>query len=279
MLYRQITACKCAIIKPMPNKNQLTNSKAIFTVFAFIFVSGLLIYTLFFMFRAKNTYISELNRALTVQSSSADTIAKLYKYVKLPNNTKSLAILPYQYKQEFGLLALASKTNPESSSYTPKQLENVAIPAYASIEPAQVRKEVNPALVKLNEAAQKAGLFIMVRSGYRSYALQQQLKLANSSNDLVAEAGESEHQTGLAVDINSTSVYCGDACGLDVVTAAWLAANAPNYGFILRYPPAKQASTGYPYESWHFRYVGEQVAKAVAASGLTYDEAYALFLR
>lgn len=262
----------------MHNQKETTNSKAIFTIFAFIFVTGLTLYTLFFMYEARNAYISELNRAISVQTNSAETIAKLYKYVKLPNNSKPFAILPYQYKQQEGLLALASKTNPISPAYTPKQLENVVIAAFANEEPAQVRKEVNQALIGLNDAAKKAGYFIMIRSGYRSYSSQQQLKIENSASTTVAEAGESEHQTGLAIDINSSPVNCGDYCNLDADTAAWLASNAPKYGFILRYPPGKQSVTGYPYESWHFRYVGEKIALAVANSGLTYDEVYDRFV-
>jgi D-alanyl-D-alanine carboxypeptidase len=56
-------------------------------------------------------------------------------------------------------------------------------------------------------------------------------------------------------------------------SAAWLKENAPQYGFILRYPEGKKDITGVGYEWWHFRYVGIPLAKAVVASDLTLDEA------
>lgn len=258
----------------MGQKQEVSNTKAIFALLAIIFAILLIVYTLFYVNSSKNTYISALNHAASVQTSSSDAVAKLYKIVKLPNNAQQFAVLPYEYNQPYGLLALTSKTKQLDSKYVPKKIEGVVIPSYVGVGPMQVREELNAALTQLNEAAKKDGYYLMVRSAYRSYAEQQELKQANSGSSLVAEAGESEHQTGLAVDINSSLPNCGDVCSLDAATALWLAKNAPNYGFILRYPQGKQDETGYDYESWHFRYIGVPAAKAVAASALTFDEAY-----
>ena len=82
-----------------------------------------------------------------------------------------------------------------------------------------------------------------------------------------ARPGHSEHQTGLAMDINNAS----DAFN-NTPEAKWIAANCWKYGFILRYPQGKQNITGYKYESWHVRYLGNDLAKEVYNSGLTLEE-------
>jgi D-alanyl-D-alanine carboxypeptidase len=84
-----------------------------------------------------------------------------------------------------------------------------------------------------------------------------------------ARAGHSEHQTGLAVDINDL-----EQTFEDTQEGRWLAINSYQYGFILRYPKGKEHITGYDYEPWHFRYLGLELARDVYRSNLTYDEYY-----
>ena len=91
-----------------------------------------------------------------------------------------------------------------------------------------------------------------------------------------ARPGFSDHQTGLTVDILTSS--SNFATFENTAEAKWLAENAARFGFILRYPDGKEEITGYTYEAWHFRYVGD-IAEAVKASGLTYDEYYTYFIR
>ena len=81
----------------------------------------------------------------------------------------------------------------------------------------------------------------------------------------VAEPGTSEHQLGLAVDINSEN---GDHQSV----YEWLAARAHEYGFILRYPQGGESVTGYAYEPWHYRYVGREAAQEITGSGMTLEE-------
>jgi D-alanyl-D-alanine carboxypeptidase len=119
----------------------------------------------------------------------------------------------------------------------------------------------------------------MVRSAYRSSTDQQALRsgaINSSDAGYIAEPGQSEHQAGLAVDFNSSPITC-QTCSLDTVSAAWLAMHAPEYGFILRYPSDKVAITGYPAESWHYRYVGKDLALAMQKANLAYEEVYPLF--
>ena len=82
--------------------------------------------------------------------------------------------------------------------------------------------------------------------------------------DWVALPGTSEHELGLAVDINDEN---GDAGMYD-----WLAEHAHEYGFIQRYPPEKSSITGISHEPWHYRYVGEEAATAIYEKGIALEE-------
>jgi D-alanyl-D-alanine carboxypeptidase len=126
------------------------------------------------------------------------------------------------------------------------------------------------------------GYSLMLGSGYRSSNLQQ-IYFSSSAgsigedaaNKYIARPGQSEHQTGLAVDISTVSRQCYlDECFADTSDGQWLFENSYKYGFILRYPEDKVALTGYQYEPWHYRYVGIDLATALYNSNLTLDEAW-----
>lgn len=115
-------------------------------------------------------------------------------------------------------------------------------------------------------------------SGFRSYDYQASLYQSYANRDGYALAdtysarpGYSEHQTGLAFDILSSSGSLLGTSPQDSEAVTWLHSHAADYGFILRYPWGKEGVTGYQYEAWHLRYVGDQ-AGAIAASGLTLEE-------
>lgn len=80
--------------------------------------------------------------------------------------------------------------------------------------------------------------------------------------------GTSEHEIGLAVDVNAR----GRDTDANWRVYAWLAENAHRHGFILRYPDGATAVTGNRYEPWHYRYVGAEAADAMHASGRTLEE-------
>jgi len=126
----------------------------------------------------------------------------------------------------------------------------------------------------LSEDAAKLGLTIVCSSGFRSYEYQEQLYNNYVAADGMlkadtysARAGHSEHQTGLAIDVNSIS---DDFIGTP--ECEWLAQNAHKYGFIIRYPKGKEAYTGFKYEPWHIRYLGTETATKVYESGLSLEE-------
>ncbi len=136
------------------------------------------------------------------------------------------------------------------------------------------------ALEALFDGATKDGIVLAAVSGYRSYDRQAQLYnnyVARDGQALAdtysARPGTSEHQLGLAMDVSAPSV--GYRLTADLGTTKegiWLAQNAHHYGFIIRYLKGKESITGYMYEPWHLRYVGETLAHEVYASGLTLEE-------
>lgn len=118
------------------------------------------------------------------------------------------------------------------------------------------------AFEKMKAAAKKEGISLFIASGYRSYKKQQQLYQNYVKRDgkknadrYSARAGHSEHQTSLAFDLNQVNDE------FEYTKAGKrLNQNAYKFGFILRYPKGKEKSTGYRYESWHFRYVGTELS-------------------
>ena len=84
--------------------------------------------------------------------------------------------------------------------------------------------------------------------------------------------GQSEHQTGLCMDLISTKNVTLDETFADNPAYAWLVENAHSFGFILRYPKDKEGITGYSYEPWHYRFVGVEAATAIHEQGITLEE-------
>lgn len=126
------------------------------------------------------------------------------------------------------------------------------------------------------------GLNISINSAYRSYEEQEKLyddylKLYGKSyvNKYVAVPGYSEHQTGLALDLESLD------CDIfkNSKEYRWIKNNAYKYGFILRYQEGKENITGYNAEEWHIRYVGRKAAEYIYKNNITFEEYYDLFIK
>ena len=88
----------------------------------------------------------------------------------------------------------------------------------------------------------------------------------------VTVPGTSEHHLGLALDILTGGYTTMDDGFGETKAGEWLAQNAPDYGFILRYPAGKEEITGIVYEPWHFRYVGKEYAKDITEKGVCLEE-------
>jgi zinc D-Ala-D-Ala carboxypeptidase len=162
--------------------------------------------------------------------------------------------------------------------YVPESLRTPDVPLRlnASDDEMLMQSEAASALETMSAAARKDGAKLMLASAYRSYNFQKNLynryvsqQGQTTADTQSARPGYSEHQTGLAVDLEPTSRKCEvETCFADTVEGKWLAAHAHKYGFILRYPKNGQNTTGYIYEPWHFRYVGKPLAAELAARGL-----------
>lgn len=148
----------------------------------------------------------------------------------------------------------------------------------------QVDRRIIDPLQAMFDACRADGLLPIVYSGYRSQGTQQRIYDRNLAGNLadgyspekaealtrqwVAVPGTSEHQLGLAVDIDSEDP---DRCS-DEAVWAWLLEHCAEYGFILRYPADKTDITGIGYEPWHFRYVGTEAAQTIMSEGITLEE-------
>jgi len=133
-------------------------------------------------------------------------------------------------------------------------------------------------LCRMFDAAKSEGITLRVKSSYRSYADQRVIYSGYAARDGQAAAdrysarpGHSEHQSGLAFDLNELTESFGESA-----EGVWLRENCHRYGFILRYPRGKEEVTGYMYEPWHVRYVGEDAAAAIHESGLTLEEFFGI---
>lgn len=172
------------------------------------------------------------------------------------------------------ILVLVNKYHKLSSDYVPSDLE-ILSSKYA-VGTQKLRKEAKDKFMEMCDAAKEDGISIKAGSTYRSYSYQQGLYNRYVNRDgkkeadrYSARAGYSEHQTGLAIDIlNGKNEFIDE----DNKEYDWLVNNCYKFGYILRYTKEDEAITGYQFESWHFRYVGTDVAMVIKDTGLTYDE-------
>ena len=171
-----------------------------------------------------------------------------------------------------GIKMLVNKFHYLNEDYLPDDI--VPISNWYAYEGHSTKKEVYDHYVSMWNDANEQGLVLLVNSSYRTFEEQQE-QYDMSNDDYASRPGYSEHQTGLALDIVSDGVQGNEFENTDEFK--WLQENAHKYGFILRYPKDKEYITGYNYESWHYRYVGEELATKVKESGLTYDEYYAYY--
>ena len=173
-----------------------------------------------------------------------------------------------------GYLILCNKYHTLKSDYVP---DLVSLDGYGG---GKMEREAASAFKEMSNAAKKENISIYNVSGYRSYNNQKDLYNGYVSRNGQAKAdtfsakpGTSEHQTGLATDINSVSDSFANT-----KEYKWLINNSYKFGFILRYPKGKEFITGYKYEPWHYRYVGVDAAKVIYEEDITFDEYYATYI-
>ena len=192
----------------------------------------------------------------------------------------------YPTDLEKGYGIIVNKYYYLDGEYEPDDLVTISTKySWGSLGSQKIRQEAYDAYVNMHNAANsEANIYLMVNSSYRNYKDQQRVYNDYKNNhgeayadNIAARPGYSEHQTGLALDIFSLASP-SQATFKDSESYQWLLNNSYKYGFILRYPEGKENITGYKFESWHYRYVGVDLAQKIHDSGLTFDEYYAYYL-
>lgn len=182
---------------------------------------------------------------------------------------------------------LVNRTNSLPQNYAPFDLIPAPIPFDTPSDPENqipekhlLRKRAAMASKELFQACSSYGYKLYGISGYRSYSRQKEIyensikaRGLSHTRKYIAAPGESEHQTGLALDVSIASL------NFDLIEdfasskeGKWLYHNAPLYGFIIRYPKNKESITGYSYEPWHIRYVTKPLALYLDKTHLTLEE-------
>lgn len=173
-------------------------------------------------------------------------------------------------------LTLVNSTNPVPSGWKTDLTELK--------DGERVDSRTYPYLQQMFDDCRADGLLPVVKSSYRTSQDQQKIfdektdefiaqgyledEAEKQANKWAAKAGYSEHQLGLAVDIDSEDTL---VCSNEAVWE-WLRTHCDAYGFILRYPSGKEEVTQCSYEPWHFRYVGKEAAKTIMDGSITLEE-------
>jgi zinc D-Ala-D-Ala carboxypeptidase len=149
-------------------------------------------------------------------------------------------------------------------------------PEVALVRGYQVATAAARPLARLLETADRAGVHLKIASAFRSLGYQEGVHShlvatlgLRAADAISARPGYSEHQTGLAVDLQPLDGACAlDACFVHTRAGRWLAAHAWTFGFVIRYTDANRRVTGYSPEPWHVRYVGTALARELRDTGI-----------
>ncbi|MBD9098009.1 D-alanyl-D-alanine carboxypeptidase family protein [bacterium] len=253
---------------------------------------------LFFYNPVKKENIKKMNfieEAKCLPYYKGNNIKRYNDYYKLNSNLSvsdivtrvnlNLDLPHYTYTKEAKHLntfyILVNKYNYLREDYVPINLVKMGNPY--SKEGIYLVKEAKNNFYKLVDKAKEDGFTIRAISAYRGYTYQKRLydkyvevDGVNKADTYSARPGFSDHQTGLVVDVDNTINSFENFT--NTKEYQWMLDNSYKYGFILRYPKGKESITTYQFESWHYRYVGIELAKKIKASNLTFDEYFTRYL-
>lgn len=228
----------------------------------------------YFLFKNLNKYITYKETNKKVKND---------KVVALINTNSNLDwyIKEKETNIDKNELMLVNKFYSLNENYKPEDIVKVSeMYAYGGI---YAREIILESFEELCISAKESGFTLVASLGYRSYDEQSKLyndyKSFNGTKEAdkaVARAGNSEHQTGLALEIEPYNKIVEDVKNNEEYK--WLVKNAYKYGFIERYPEGKEDITGFAFEPWHFRYVGTNLAVKIKRENITFDEYYAYYI-
>ena len=181
-------------------------------------------------------------------------------------------------------LMLVNKYYYLNTDYEPENLVTISLDySYGDLGSQKITEDTYNAFLNLWKSANDEGYYLIINSSYRDYPHQESVynsykkQGTEYADKYAARPGYSEHQTGYSIDIFEKGYSSKDFEGTD--SYKWLIENAHKYGFIQRYPKDKEDITGYSFESWHFRYVGKEVATYIYEHNITFDEYYSYFVK
>ncbi len=202
----------------------------------------------------------------------------------VPDPTPDPAVEEARAQLADPLMVLVSPVSPMPEEYVVGE----TVTCSTDVNNGTLAKEAAEAFKSMQAAAKADGVTLHLQSGYRSVEYQANLfqnqiakweatgldtaAATEKAKTVVTPPGCSEHNCGLAADINSPEYYALEEPFKNTKAYAWLCENAEDYGFILRYPQDKEEITGIIYEPWHWRYVGVENARRVNESGLCLEE-------
>lgn len=184
---------------------------------------------------------------------------------------KPVATADEEYLHEDELLRIVNEADPLESTY---------VPELTTVNGVEVNTLAVDSLNKMIESAKQAGVTLTVKKAYVSYEEQgklhdktyESLKKSGNLSQIKAEAeakkicplaGESEAQTGLLLEFDSP---------VNSEAYKWLVKHSVNYGFILRYPEAKESETGMSFNPTLFRYVGKEASENIRRYDMSLEE-------
>jgi zinc D-Ala-D-Ala carboxypeptidase len=252
---------------------RVRRNRRIATVIAIVVVAALIV-AAFFVFAPKGGAGGDETPMPTPSQTPSPT--------PTPTPTPTFPITENSIDDPASIWLVVNKTRPlNPNDYAPGDLTDVDIAGGAVLR-AEAAAAMNSLLADFRA---QTGLDMQSISSYRSYDSQVNVyngwvsQLGQEAADLTsARPGYSEHQTGWAIDLGAVPAQCSlDQCFADTPQGQFLATNAWQYGFIVRYPDGYTPITGYEYEPWHMRYVGVELATEMHDTGvMTLEEFFGL---
>jgi D-alanyl-D-alanine carboxypeptidase len=267
------------------NTNKSSIMKKLFFLYSFILMMSIVVSasiitvnkskdTVGMVKKSENLASNNNEKTITIDNEKQDTKAENNEAKLTKDKVDNIAQKDYR-------LLLVNKNYPLDSTFKPNELvpPNVKRIGSVSLENRKMSIEAAKALESMFFDAKKDKINLILVSAYRSYESQADVyerKVetdgATEASKYVAKEGSSEHQTGLAVDVNSSPYYDLAEDFEKTKEGKWVADNAHKYGFVIRYLKGKSDITGYNYEPWHLRYVGTDAAKYMFDNNLCLEE-------
>lgn len=227
----------------------------------------------FFIFKNLDKYLEMINKD---KKSSIELIIALINTNRDSKDYDNIKNADISLNEKM----LVNKYYKLNDDYVPKNL--VSIESSYAFEGNFLVQEAYDAYLNMWDAAKKDKVQLIVKNSYRSYKESEEIWQdhkrefgTKSADEVCARAGHSDHNTGYGMDLD---IWNEKEEFEKTEGFKWLNNNAYKYGFILRYPKDKKNITGYEYEPWHYRYVGNDIAKKIKDLNITFDEYYAYYI-